>query len=289
MLDLLNAVSVIATLFLLGSGLGIVFSVMGVINFAHGEFMMAGAYVTVLFAGVGGGWLGILAAPIVVGLGGLLIEAGVIRRLYQRPLDTILATFGISIVLQELIQVIFGPEFKSVKPPVSGSTEVLGTAYPTYRLLLVAIAVLIAVALWIATQTGGRAQRLRAVIANPELASGIGINVPSTYRMGFFIGSALAGLGGSLLAPLVAVSPRMGTAFLVESFMTAIVGGPTNIVGGLAAGAGFLGTTSSLVTRFGSSVAGTIALVLVSLLVMRLLPGGLSSARIRRPRSRNSL
>jgi len=264
----LNAAFGIAVLAVSASGLAVIFGLMRVINFAHGELIMLGAFVAVWTASFGQFWLSLLLAPLLVGAGSLAIERGLIRRLYSRPLETILATIGLSLVIREAMKLAVGPQFRSLESPRRGSTHLLGLEYPTYRLIVMAIAAGLLLTLVLLVRFTRFGLLVRAVIQNRDLAAGLGVNVSGTYMLAFATGSALAGFAGAVLAPLVTIHPEMGPDFLVGSFLTVILAGSSPA--SLAGSAALLGGTQSLVGRYWDATAGTIALLLVAVLVLRM-------------------
>jgi urea transport system permease protein len=272
--DLLNVVTAVLLLLLTASGLAVIFGLMGVINFAHGEFVMIGAFVTYFTVHWANFWLALLLAPLVVAVIGLLVERTLVRRLYSRPLETILATWGLSIVIRELARLWFGPQFRSIPAPVAGSVQLFGTTYPTYRLVVLGMIVLI-FALLVA---GFRYTQLglitRAVIENPELAASRGVNVRRTYQVTFAVGAALAGLAGAIIAPLVSIYPEMGSSFIINPFMAVIVAGAGSF-GGVAAAAAIFGVSQSLAVRFISPVTGSVVVLLLAITLLRIRPIGL--------------
>ncbi|MCG8492945.1 MAG: hypothetical protein MI743_15095 [Sneathiellales bacterium] len=274
-LPLVDALSYILILVLIALGLMIVFGMMGVINMAHGELFMIGAYVMVVCQNSGLPFLaGLIIAPLFVGLLGLIIESLLIRHIYLRPLDTILATWGLSIALKQLIVLWFGPESQSIASPVD-SMVTLGTfSYPAYRLLVMGAAILlIGGTFWTFLKTDFGLQA-RAVIARPDTAATLGINTRHLYRWSFVIGTALAGLAGALIAPTISVDPQMGLGYLIPGFLSILVGGAGPLAGVLAGGAA-VGGTNSLLTVWISPVAAQIAVFLLAILVIRMRPEGL--------------
>jgi urea transport system permease protein len=272
--DLLNIVVTVLLLLLTASGLAVIFGLMGVINFAHGEFVMIGAFVTYFAVQWTSFWIALLMAPLAVAVIGLFVERTLIRRLYRRPFETILATWGLSIVLREVARLWFGPQFRSIPAPVAGSVQLFGTTYPTYRLVVAAMIVLafaILVAGFRYTQLG---LITRAVIENPELAASRGINVRGTYQVTFAVGAGLAGLAGAIVAPLVSIYPEMGSSFIINPFMAVIVAGAGSF-SGVAAAAGIFGVSQSLATRFISPVTGSVVILLLAVTLLRIRPVGL--------------
>lgn len=275
LIPLIDASSYILVLVLIALGLMIVFGMMGVINMAHGELFMIGAYVMVLAQSYGiPFWLGVLITPIVVGALGFLIEFLLIRHIYHRPLDTILATWGLSIALKQAIVLLFGPESQSVVAPISSSISIGDFSYPIYRLVIMALsAAIIGGTFWLFLKTDFGLMA-RAVIARPETASTLGINTRKMYRLSFIIGTALAGLAGALIAPTISVDPQMGLGYLIPGFLSILVGGAGPLAGVLVGG-GAVGGTNSLLTVWISPVAAQIAVFILAILVIRLRPEGI--------------
>ncbi|WP_334127853.1 branched-chain amino acid ABC transporter permease [Sneathiella sp.] len=276
---LLDITSYVLILVLVALGLMVIFGMMGVINMAHGELFMIGAYVTVAATSYGLPFLvGILLAPLVVGLLGLLIEALLVRHIYLRPLDTILATWGLSIALKQLIVLTFGPESHSVALPLEGALTLGAFSYPLYRLLLMGIAVLlISGTFWLFLRTGFGLMA-RAVIARPSTSAVLGIDTRRMYRWSFVIGAGLAGLAGALVAPLISVDPQMGLGYLVPGFLSILVGGAGPLAGVLA-GAAVVGGVNNLLTVWVSPVAAMITVYVLAILIIRLKPEGLLGER----------
>ncbi len=274
-IPLFDAMSYVLILVLIALGLMIVFGMMGVINMAHGELFMIGAYVMVLIQSAGLPFVfGLVLAPIVVGFLGLIIETLLIRHIYLRPLDTILATWGLSIALKQGIVLVFGPEAQSVTSPLD-ATLVLGDfSYPMYRLIVMGISIaLIAGTFWLFLKTDFGLMA-RAVIARPDTSAGLGINTRKLYRWSFVVGTALAGLAGALIAPTISVDPQMGLGYLIPGFLSILVGGAGPLAGVLVGG-GAVGGTNSLLTVWISPVAAQIAVFILAILVIRLRPNGI--------------
>lgn len=276
---ILNAAVFISILILVALGLLVVFGMMGVINMAHGELFMLGAYVVVV--GMAHGlpfWLAALLAPAVVALIGLLIEWLLIRHIYRRPLDTILATWGLSIALKQLIVLLFGPAAQNVSLPIDATLAVGEFRYPVYRLVLMAIACLVVAStfwLFLRTDFGLKA---RAVIARPDMAAALGIDVRKTAQASFVLGTALAGLAGALVAPLISVDPQMGLGYLIPGFLSILVGG-AGTLGGVLVGGALVGGADSTLSLWISPVAAQIAVFALAILVVRLRPTGLLGGR----------
>jgi urea transport system permease protein len=276
---LLNATAYVLILVLVALGLMVIFGMMRVINMAHGELFMLGAYVVVATLELGlPFWLGALLAPLLVGGAGLVIERVLIRHVYRRPLDTILATWGLSIALKQAVVSLFGPAAYSVPLPVDQSLVIGDWSYPLYRLVLSGLAAAtIGACFWLLLRTDFGLMA-RAVIARPEAAATLGIDVRRIVRNSFALGAALAGLAGALVAPLISVDPQMGLGYLVPAFLSILVGG-AGALAGVLAGAGVVGGADSLLTLWLSPVAAQIVVFVLAVVVIRLRPSGLLGGR----------
>jgi urea transport system permease protein len=267
-LVVLNIFNAVALLFLTSLGLAIVFGLMGVVNLAHGTFIMLGAY-TVFYASTLklSPWLGLLMAPVVVGIFGFFIERLLVRRIYGQIMQSILATFGLSIVLGKSVEFIFGKGYKPVPELISQSVSVFGTSYPLYRLFIIAVAILLFVLLLVIQRGTNLGVTIRAVIANPELASSLGVNINRVYQGTFIVGCALAGLAGGLLAPLVVVHANMGLDYLINAFMAVLLGAGSLV--GLAGSTALLGGSSSLMSYWADAVWGNILILVLAIAFMK--------------------
>jgi len=276
----LIALTSISGLILVAAGLSIIFGLMGVINLSHGALMMVGAYMafTVQDAGLPA-WLGLVIAPIAVGLLGILIESSIIKRLYDRPLDTLLATWGIAIILREGIDLVYGTDSKSVDALIGGEISLVGVTYPVYWLFIVLAAVTVlafSAGVFKYTDIGIMAI---AVIEDRQMAAASGINTEWSDRLTFAFGSALAGLSGAIMAPLLSVNSNMGINWLVNSFLVVIVGGVGSFVGTGVGGilVGGLDNLFRTLSDF-TSLAQAVVL-LVAFVVIRFRPNGLIPAQ----------
>ena len=276
---LLNMASYVLVLALVALGLVVVFGMMRVINMAHGELFMLGAYTVVWLQSAGAPfWLAVAAAPVVVGAVGLVIEAALIRHIYRRPLDTILATWGLSIALKQAVVLIWGPASHSVVAPMAAAISLGEFTYPVYRLLLMAVAVaIIAIVFWIFLRTDFGLVA-RAVIARPDTAAALGVDTRRVYRASFVIGTAVAGLAGALVAPLISVDPQMGLGYLIPAFISIMVGGAGPLAGVLVGG-GLVGGTNNLATVWLSPVVVQIVVFVLAIIIIRLRPQGLLGGR----------
>jgi branched-chain amino acid transport system permease protein/urea transport system permease protein len=261
-------------------GLTIIFGVMRVINMAHGEFFMLGAYTMVVVTSAGlSPWLGIALAPVVLWLFGLATERVLIRPLYQRnDLSSLLATFGLSIILQQSVRLIFGPQSQTVPNPLPGAIAIFGTVYPAYRLVaaLISLAVIIGVGLLIYRSTFGI--RIRATMQNPEAARSLGTNTTRVSASAFALGAALAGLAGALMAPFVGVVSNMGLEQTVRSFLVVIIGGLGSITGTFGGGAIVGGGETALSVPLGGTIA-RVAILAFAIFIMLVRPRGIFAGR----------
>ena len=278
LLDTSNAVLV---LMLVSLGLAIIFGLMNVINMAHGEFLMLGAYGVMALGEAGLPFaLALLVAPLLVAAIGLLAEEIVIRRTYTRLIDSILATWGLALVLRQGMVLVFGPGSHAVAAPDLGVVSIGGSPYPVYRLIVMAIS-LVAIAatffVFFRTRFGLAA---RAVIANRDMASCLGIDTRRLDRITFAFGTGLAGLAGAAMAPLISIDPSAGVGWLVPAFLSILIGGLGSLSGPLAGGAA-VGAVDSLTSAVASPVFAQLVVLIAAILVIRVFPSGLVSRRRR--------
>jgi branched-chain amino acid transport system permease protein len=266
----------VASLILLCTGLAVIFGMMKIINLAHGEFLMLGAYATVVAVEAGINiWIAMLViSPVFVGLVGLVVERTFIRLLYGRLVDSMLATWGLSLFLVGLITTIFGNTIKSVPSPLSGFT--IG-AYRSslYTVFLVVVAIALLGGLWVLMRRTRFGLIARATMQNPDMAAAMGVSPPRVYMATFGLGAAITGLAGGLLAPVAGVLPTMGAAYIAKAFITVVAGGTSIIAGGATASGlfGFINQTASYLT---TPVIGEVFLFVAAIILIRLLPQGIS-------------
>jgi branched-subunit amino acid ABC-type transport system permease component len=229
-----------AYLFIVAAGLSLVFGALRVINMAHGSLYMIAAFVTVVVAeklGAGlGFWGGLVAAVLVTGAVGALIEIVVLRRVYREEhLVQLLGTYALTLVIAGLVRIVFGPNYRTTRPPApfAGSIHVAGFSYSVYSLFMIAAAVAIAAAVYFLLYRTTLGRNIRAAVSDPELLSASGVNVARLFTTVFVIGAALAGLGGVIVAPSQAVGSSMDTDVLVLAFAISVIGGLGSIVGSL--------------------------------------------------------
>jgi branched-chain amino acid transport system permease protein len=258
------------------AGLAVIFGMMGIINLAHGEFIMCGAYVTAAAARAGLPLpLAILCGALVAGLVGMAVERTVVRHLYHRPLDSIIATWGISLIATQGVLIVLGSTMQGIGTPL-GSLAVGERSYSVYRLVLMGAAVGLLAGLYILFYRTRYGVIARATIQRPQMARALGVDTRRVYGLTFGLGAALAGLAGGLYAPTMTMVPTMGATFIVESFVTVVVGG-ADIFVGAAPAAAILAVIKASLTAWYGQLFGQIGLLLAVIVVIRLLPGGLSA------------
>ncbi|WP_216675125.1 branched-chain amino acid ABC transporter permease [Paraburkholderia elongata] len=269
----LDVVTTAAILFIVSAGLLMVFGVMKIINFSHGAFLTTGGYASVLVEHAGlNWWWGVPCALAIGFVAGMAVERFIVRPLYARPLDAILATWGLGIIGGQLITLAFGRGVQMVASPVDGAISLAGTQYSAYRLILVGVAALVALALgWLLNGTRLGLQT-RAVIMNEALARGLGISSSRVRFMTFCTGAALASAAGCLITPLASVDPNMGVLWIVGAFMLVLVSGSSLV--SLAVASVVLGGAQVLVSTFVNPVLGGLTIAVLAALLLRVRPEG---------------
>jgi urea transport system permease protein len=274
----LNIATTVSVLMLIALGLAIVFGLMNILNMAHGELVTIGAFTVSLVQAHGGNFmLGVVAAMAVGAAVGLALERGLIRFLYDRPMGVILATWGVSLIIQQALLLSFGPSPQIVFTPVEGSLDLFGYGYPRYRLILIA-ATFVTVALTALVITRTRfGLDLRTVIQNREIAELLGIDTRRVFMIAFAGSSALAALAGALVAPMSKIVPTMGADYLAPSFFVVIVGGAGSLAG-TAAGSGLIGGLRTILDYQVPSTLSQALVLIVAVVIVRLRPRGLVPA-----------
>jgi len=278
--QVLSALRQAAFLFLISSGLTLVFGVLNILNFAHGALYMLGAYfmywVTLQLVGTGGFLLAFLAAPLGVALIAAVIEMGLLRRIYiQEEIYQLLLTYALVLIIDDLAKIVFGPEFKSIPKPdiLSGSVTLFGGTVPVYTLLVVILAPAVALLLWYLLYKTKTGKVVRATSSDREMADALGINMSALFTLVFAFGAILAGLGGALAGPVRTVFPGVGTEVIIESFVVVVIGGLGNLWGALV-GSILIGALETIgIIVFPEFEMALIYLLMVAVLVVR--PWGL--------------
>ena len=281
--NLWYGVSASSVLLLAAIGLAITFGVMGVINMAHGEMVMLGAYTTFVVQSLLPAWLSqwslaisLPLAFLVAGAVGVLIERLVIRFLYGRPLETLLATWGVSLILQQTVRTLFGANNRQVTAPnfMSGSIELGGLSITSGRLWIIALAIVVFVALQFVLRATPFGLRMRAVTQNRRMASAMGISTDRIDMLAFGLGSGIAGIAGVALSQIDNVSPNLGQGYIIDSFMVVVLGGVGNLWGTLL-GALTLGMANKLLEPLIGAVLAKILLLVLIILFIQKRPRGL--------------
>ena len=271
---ILDILSSAAILFILSAGLLIIFGVMNILNFAHAALLSVGAYVALTVTQFGlSPWLAIPLSFATGFVAGAIIEQTVMRWIYSRSLDAILAAWGLGLIIVQLITITYGRQIQFVETPLSGAISVFGETYSLYRLFLVGLAVLIGLSLTFLLKGTRLGLNTRAVIMNDNLAQALGINSALVRFLSFSIGSAVAAMAGALITPLSAVNPNMGFPWLVSCFMIVLLSGSSLV--SLALSAVILGGAQVLVSTFISPVAGGMTIVVLAAIILRIRPEGL--------------
>ena len=275
---ILNVIWQISTLALVALGLAIVFGKLRIMNMAHGEFVMIGAYAPVITSSLGlPTWLQLPVCLVTVALVALFLERTIIRHLYGRMFDSLLATWGIAILLREVVELLFGRGYQSVSVPIAGTVEIFGAQYPLYRIVVVAVILVCfgALAWW--NRRSKVATQIKAMVGNPELAQAVGINTARLSAAAFLFGCCTAGVAGLLLAPTIRIEPMMGIDYLIRSFFALVVGGLGSLEG-LGLGVTLIAGTQSVIGAFASQTYGYFAVLTLSILFLWLKPDGIRSS-----------
>lgn len=269
--DSFNVVALVASFVLAALGLHFTLGLLGVVNMVHGEFILIGAYVVYQTQEWFGSPLwGFVAAPFIAGAVGAFCEFVLIRRLYLRPLDTLLVTFGLSLIIRQGIQLWFSPNPLAVEDPIGGAATVAGYNIPWWRLVIVVTAI-VAVVVWLLIDRTSLGVRWRAAVVNPDLAETMGYSVRAARTWLFAIGCAVAGLAGALLAPINTLTPQYGLRFLVNAFLVVILGKPGSIKG-LVIAAAVLGGSLGVMQFHISTVYAQMIMLVIAVVAARLRP-----------------
>ena len=270
------------------SGLAVIASLMGIFNLAHGEFVLLGAYTVYLFREWGLPiWLGMVLAPFVVGMFGAGIERGVIRRLYAQPVIAMLATYAIGLIIREFVRGLIGGKFYAIEEPIVGAFEVGGVSLSIWRAVIICSTVAAMIAAYLFLTRSSTGLQIRGALENPGLARASGVSTTRLYSLTFALGAALAGLAGALMVPLYSLSADLGVRFVVQAFLSVMLGGVGTFEGPLL-GAAIIG---AMVPGFQwlreiPGVAGQVSPVMAEVLVfvtalaiVKLRPSGLINVR----------
>ncbi len=281
-ITIIQIVNMIAMLALMSIGLAIIFGMMRVINLAHGEFLMLGTYAVLVPSKLGVNlWVSMfIIAPIFVGVVGVIVERLVVRFLYGRMMDTLLATWGLSLLITGVMTTIFGNTMEGVSTPF-GNFQIGEIAESQYKFFVIGVAVALMVAVYIVLKRTKLGLIARGTMQNANMASALGVSPSAVYTATFGIGAALTGLAGAVLAPVIGASPTLGVAYVAKAFIT-VIGGGQAILAGTVSASGAFGVINQVVTFFTTSVLGEVALLIGAVLLLRALPQGITGRFFRR-------
>ncbi len=277
LMQLFSGVALGAILVITALGLSIIFGMMGVVNFAHGALFMVGAYAGLWVASLTGSfWWGLLVAPIMIGVFGMLIEFVLIRRLYGRSIDDpLLLTFGLSYVLVEGVRIVFGSDGIPFPTPslLTGVVDLGVGFFPIYRIFVVGVVFAIVVLLWFGLEKTKFGLIVRAGSRDPTMMRVLGVDISKVWLAVFGLGVGLAALGGVLAGPMRSVNPEMGALVLAEAFVVTVIGGLGSLVGAIIAGL-VVGVVISMTALFAPEMA-TIVMFALMAIVLLIRPQGL--------------
>ena len=273
---LLEIIYMIAFLVLTSAGLAVVFGMMRVINLAHGEFVMIGGYTTIACAkaDINIYFAMLVISPLVVGILGLLVERLVVRQLYGRMIDTMLATWGLSLLMVGIVTFIFGNTAVSVPAPIPGY-ELGEFQMGGYNLFIIGISTLLIICMWLVMRFTRLGLVARGAMQSADVASALGYDPKRVYMWTFTVGAALSGLAGGVLAPLTGLLPSSGGAYIAKAFITVITGGAAVITGTLSSSVIF-GAINQVVSFGSTPVIGEIAMLAFAVVLLRLMPQGIT-------------
>jgi urea transport system permease protein len=286
LMQVLNGLGYAGILVIAASGLAIIFGIAGVINMAHGQFIMVGAYTAALVDSLGGSlFLAIPLAFIVVALLGLVVERGVIQWIYDRPLETLLATWGIGIIIEVVIKVIFGTLGQKVgwPPLLDGNIRIFARPphFPYYRAFHIALAIVILVATFYILYRTRFGLKVRAVRRNRTMSGCLGIDTARVDMLIFMYGSGLAGVAGAVIAPIKAATIDMGFSYAVSSYMVIVLGGVGNFLG-VPTGGVLIGEGTTLLAYLYNTVIGQLLVFIAIVVAIRVFPRGIFGYQERR-------
>jgi len=260
-------------------GLGIIASMMGIFNFAQGEFVLLGAYITYLAFSRGVPiWVGMVAAPFIVGGLGFVLEALIIRRFYAAPIVAMLGTYALGLIIRESVRGLIGGFYLTVPEPIGGSIDLGNMHISAWRFTIIVITLLVMAACYLLLSRTSFGLRVRATLENPALARASGISTPLIYGTTFAFGAALAGLAGALIVPVFSLFADLGIRFLIQGFVAVMVGGVGSFIGPVA-GAGLIGTLSAALPWVMSPVVADVLVFVLAIAFIKFRPQGLISGR----------
>ena len=273
----------IANLALISLGLAIVFGMMRVINLAHGEFLMLGGYTVVVATNNGVNiWFAMLIlAPLVVGIIGLIVERCLIQWLYGRMIDTLLATWGLSLLFIGIITSIFGASTSTVISPPLGTVTIGDYTSSGYELFLIFVVIVLLILVYLTLKFTSLGLVARATMQNADMAACLGISTSRIYMVTFSLGAAVSGLAGGLLAPITGVLPNIGVIYIAKAFITVISGGSA-ILAGTTSASVLLGGVNGIMSYVTGPTFGEVALLFTAIILLRLMPTGITGRFFRK-------
>ena len=249
----LNGLTSAMTFFIIASGLTLIYGVLRILNLAHGSLFMLGAFFTFqLTQWLGNFWYALILAPLICGLGGIILERIFLRPVYGLPIPfQLLLTFGLMLLIADIVRIFWGVAFRTATEPkvLSGTMNIFGVSYPRYNVFVIIVGILVCIFIWILLTKTRFGKMIRAASSDREVANGLGINVPWLYTAVFGIGAYLAGLSGVLAAPLRSIMLEMDVHTIIEAFAIVVIGGLGSIPGALI-GSLLLGQLNSFGTLY---------------------------------------
>jgi branched-chain amino acid transport system permease protein len=260
-------------------GLGIIASMMGIFNFAQGEFVLLGAYITWLAHSMAMPvWVGMAAAPFIVGALGFVLEGLIIRRFYAAPIVAMLGTYALGLIIRESVRGLIGGFYLTVPEPIGGSIDIGTIHVSAWRFVIVVVTALVMVGCYLLLSRTTFGLRVRSTLENPALARASGISTARIYGFTFAFGAALAGLAGALLVPVFSLFADLGIRFLIQGFVAVMVGGVGSFVGPVA-GAAVIGTLSAALPWIMAPVVADILVFVLAIVFIKFRPQGLLSGK----------
>jgi branched-chain amino acid transport system permease protein len=260
-------------------GLGIIASMMGIFNFAQGEFVLLGAYVTYIVHSSGlPVWLGMVIAPFAVGALGFVLERLIVRRFYAAPIVAMLGTYALGLIIREIVRGLIGGLYISIPEPIGGSLAIGAMHFSAWRLVIILITALVMVGSYLLLAYTAFGLRIRASLENPALARASGISTNAIYGATFAFGAALAGLAGALIVPVFSLFADLGLRFLIQGFVAVMVGGVGSFAGPVA-GASVIGTLSAALPWVIPPVIADVLVFVLAIIFIKFRPQGLISGK----------
>jgi branched-chain amino acid transport system permease protein len=260
-------------------GLGIIASMMGIFNFAQGEFVLLGAYITYLASSHGiPVWIGMAAAPFLVGALGFVLEALIIRRFYAAPIVAMLGTYALSLIIREIVRGLIGGLYLSVPEPIGGSIDIGSVHVSAWRFVIIVVTIAVMIGCYLLLARTSFGLRVRATLENPALARASGISTARIYGATFAFGAALAGLAGALVVPVFSLFADLGIRFLIQGFVAVMVGGVGSFMGPVA-GAAVIGTMSAALPWVMAPVIADVLVFVLAIAFIKFRPQGLLSGK----------